>query len=200
MAIRPILFLFLLLFLLLIGCSPLTPETSISLPDVLLSGEDLGPAFTVVEENTGLRTETDYDLEEEEWEEFKWKEGYKITFENQPKRDDNYTAVFNYNSRYLNQEAMFEEYQESKHSDKKFTVLDAPLIGEDSIAFFFSYETDERAVRQWTEVDLTFIKYDIYENIAILRPSSAMEVQEALAQAVIYARIVEEKIDRAVVK
>ena len=197
MATKLILLPNLFLLLLLVGCTSLTQETSIPLSEVLLIKEEVGPAFMLVEENTGLRTTADYNLEEGEWEEFKWKEGYKITFENQPKIDDNYAAIFNYNSRYLNQEVMFEEYQESKHSDKKFTVVNAPLIGEDSIAFFFSYETNDSEVRQWTEVDLTFIKYDIYENIAILRPSRTMEVEETLAQAVTYAMILERKIDQA---
>ncbi len=190
--------LILLLFLLLNGCSYTTIETSISLPTVLLAKEDLEPAFTLVEENTGVRTKQDYDLEDEEWEEFKWKGGHKITFENQPEANDNYVAIFNYNSRYLNQEVMFNEYKESKHNDKKFTVIPIPLIGKDSIAFLFSYETNESRIKQWTELDLTFIKYDIYENIGILKPSNDIKIDETLAQAIIYAQVLEKKIDQAV--
>lgn len=167
---------------------------------MLLTEEEVGPAFTLVKENTGLRNKADYDLEEEEWEEFQWKEGFKITFENQLELNEDYVAVFNYNSRYLNQEVMFEEYKESKQKEKKFTVLAAPEIGEDWIAFFYSYQTisPKGEVKSWTELDLTFIKDGVYENIAILKHSSAMEIDEALANAVGYARILEEKIDQAV--
>lgn len=192
--IRPVLLVGLLLFI--FGCQPqveeMTVEPKPNAETVLLSISEMGPDFLLVSENTGKRTKEDYTLEEEEWEEFGWVEGNKITFQNKDKTK----LVFNYNSIYLNQEIMFEEYKETKMTAEGFTVIPAPTVGEDSIVFMYEYATYDsiRGWVNWTEVDVTFLSKGIYENIGILQKRELVNTTKNIEEAVDYAKKLENKI------
>lgn len=195
MVIRLSLLVGLLLFI--FGCQPQVEEMTVEPkpPNAeagLLSVSEIGPDFLLVNENTGKRTKADYTLEEEEWEEFGWVDGNKITFQNKDKTK----LVFNYNSIYLNQELMFKEYKETKMTTEGFTVVPAPTVGEDSIMFIYEYAVYDsiHGWMNWTEVDITFLSKGIYENIGILQKRELTDITKNIEEAMDYAKTLENKI------